>query len=808
VIIRKLKLEPFGCFASKEMDFKDGLNVIIGPNETGKSTAFYAIQKVLFTSSKLTKNESKREINRFLPIDGDTANVEISFIINKNPFSLERTWGGTKTAALKLSDGTLITDEEKILKELDEILPATAGTFKSVLMTYQSGLVKTIEDLKTDYHDTIQTLGDILRMAVLETGGVSIDQFRERINDLCQEYLSHWDQSKDMPEKGRGIENPWKKEVGLILENYYYKEQIKANLENTRKYEEELDNINQQITSHAEKISANEEYINKNKKAVEDARERKTLDAELSAHKTTIEKFTKINSDWPVRESKIQDLEKQLPELEKKEQFLSKEWQDSEREEGNKTLREQFKKIKAKKTNLENSLKKLGDVQKLTKKNLEEIEKVETDMNTLETKISAGKLTLKLKTKKSISLKVHKDIEDSQQLDLSADQLQKIEAGGILRIEHIDWNMEITSGEGDINMLLSQYNISKEKCETLLKQYNVDSRTNAHEIYEIYEKSENKVKVAQELLDSDLGDESYENLKSKIDEIGDEKTARPLVDVVQDLATIKNKQENIGKEKNEHEKVIAEYQNYYEDKSKLLLEFAEKSHQLNEIQEKIGNLTFLPEGISDLGKFIEKYEKVKDELKEGKDLLNNYKLQIARLEGQAPDMSAEELESQLSDTDENFMRTQRKGEAIYKIKELTDVLVEQLDRDTHVGLKNELERYISAITGNRYDKVALDGSLPEGFIRGDGKTIPYEFLSTGTKDALSLSLRLSMANYFLKEANGFIVMDDPLVDLDPERQKNASKLLQEFAGNKQVIVFTCHPANSKLLGGNQINLEY
>jgi len=131
-----------------------------------------------------------------------------------------------------------------------------------------------------------------------------------------------------------------------------------------------------------------------------------------------------------------------------------------------------------------------------------------------------------------------------------------------------------------------------------------------------------------------------------------------------------------------------------------------------------------------------------------------------------------------------------------------------LDRDTHVGLKNELERYISAITGNRYDKVALDGSLPEGFIRGDGKTIPYEFLSTGTKDALSLSLRLSMANYFLKEANGFIVMDDPLVDLDPERQKNASKLLQEFAGNKQVIVFTCHPANSKLLGGNQINLEY
>ena len=82
MFIKKLKLEPFGCFTSKVIDFKEGLNVIIGPNEAGKSTAFYAIQKVLFTSSKLTKNESKREIDRFFPIGGDTARVEISFIIN------------------------------------------------------------------------------------------------------------------------------------------------------------------------------------------------------------------------------------------------------------------------------------------------------------------------------------------------------------------------------------------------------------------------------------------------------------------------------------------------------------------------------------------------------------------------------------------------------------------------------------------------------------------------------------------------------------------------------------------------------
>jgi len=272
------------------------------------------------------------------------------------------------------------------------------------------------------------------------------------------------------------------------------------------------------------------------------------------------------------------------------------------------------------------------------------------------------------------------------------------------------------------------------------------------------------------------------------------------------LTTIKHKRENLRDQKSDHERAIGKYKNKYEDKNKLLLEFAEKSLKFNEIQEKIDKLTPLPEEIIDLDKLVEEFEKVKVELDDSETLMRDCKLQIANLEGQAPEMSVEELGSQLSDANENFMRMLRKGKAIYKIKELTEELTKQLDGDTHIGLKKELEYYVSEITGKRYNKIAFSESLPDGFVREDGKTVPYELLSTGTKDVLSLSLRLSMASYFIKEANGFIVMDDPLVDLDPERQKNASKVLQTFACDKQVIVLTCHPTNAKLLGGNLINL--
>jgi len=41
-------------------------------------------------------------------------------------------------------------------------------------------------------------------------------------------------------------------------------------------------------------------------------------------------------------------------------------------------------------------------------------------------------------------------------------------------------------------------------------------------------------------------------------------------------------------------------------------------------------------------------------------------------------------------------------------------------------------------------------------------------------------------------------MDDPLVDLDPHRQELAAGVLSGFAEEKQLILFTCHPAHASL----------
>jgi DNA repair protein SbcC/Rad50 len=57
MIVNRLALKPFGCFGSKTLDFSTGLNVVLGPNEAGKSTTFQALQKVLFVPASVVSHK-------------------------------------------------------------------------------------------------------------------------------------------------------------------------------------------------------------------------------------------------------------------------------------------------------------------------------------------------------------------------------------------------------------------------------------------------------------------------------------------------------------------------------------------------------------------------------------------------------------------------------------------------------------------------------------------------------------------------------------------------------------------------------
>jgi uncharacterized protein YhaN len=70
-----------------------------------------------------------------------------------------------------------------------------------------------------------------------------------------------------------------------------------------------------------------------------------------------------------------------------------------------------------------------------------------------------------------------------------------------------------------------------------------------------------------------------------------------------------------------------------------------------------------------------------------------------------------------------------------------------------------------------------------------------------------MALRLSMADYFLKINEGFLIMDDPMTDMDIIRQAKTVSCLNDYAQTRQVIVFTCHQSHADQFDGNRINLN-
>jgi exonuclease SbcC len=782
------------------------LNVILGANETGKSTVFHALYNVIFTEAKLTPGRFKKLMNRFITVGGgDTIAVELHFKHKNADHFLKRKWGPSAEAELKLPNGNIISDESTIAKYLGACLSASEGTYRAVLMTKQSGLTGTLEALKKEHSETVKSLGDILKTAVLETDGVSIEKFRDQLETQFNDYFSRWDPARNYPDGGKGIEKPWKKQVGKILQAYYNKESVRVSFEKACQVEEAIDRVNENIAETKKERDDIERYVATNKKAAEDAQTRKVLLAQTENVSKDLEEYKKINRDWPIRENTLQDLKNKLPELEKEVEELTQKKIQAEQAEKNRKNVEKYKAVSSRKKHVDNAEKNLKSAQVLTEEDLSVIDGAFNQLSLLKTELEAGKLSVYFEAKKSVTVSVTKDLEEPRKESLKPGESQSFEAGGRLRLDHPDWGLEVTTGEGDFADLVQKIEAADKALDKLLKKHHVGSLEEAKKIHRAYETCRQTLKTAQDNLETDLGDTNFEELESSIKDVAKLPGVEPLADVVGKLVNAQNQLEKMNTDLTQQQKVLDEYKKKYKDPDSLLITMTDSIQKEKELNKRLDALSPMPDGVENVEAFIQQYKQKQEELAQLNEALK--KLEIERAGIHPPDQSSEELQKQLDELNEEFDIVLRKGKAILRVREVADELSGHLDQQAFLGLKSDIESFISGMTDHRYEQIRIDESLPTGFIRSDGNVIETDLLSTGTLDVLGLALRLSMANYFLKKQEAFLVMDDPFVDMDPGRQSNAANLLKEYSKTKQLIIFTCHPTHADLMGGNRVVID-
>ena len=68
MIINRLILKNFGKFQGKEIELKEGINILFGENESGKSTIHVFFQSMLFGMKRGRGKASKTDIySRYMP---------------------------------------------------------------------------------------------------------------------------------------------------------------------------------------------------------------------------------------------------------------------------------------------------------------------------------------------------------------------------------------------------------------------------------------------------------------------------------------------------------------------------------------------------------------------------------------------------------------------------------------------------------------------------------------------------------------------------------------------------------------------
>jgi exonuclease SbcC len=800
-------MHPFGCFSDNEVGFEAGLNVVLGLNEAGKTTLFRAIRHSLFVTTSITRPKHGKYVAPYLPVaGGDSLRVDLELVTPEGRWTLKRRWGAAAGSELELPTGGTLSEEAGVIARIATLLPATPGTFAGILLTGQSELAATLDSVRTEAKESLSELADILRRAVLSTGGVSVDRFIERLEAMENEAFSRWDRAGNGPEGSRGIENPWKKEVGTVLGGWYGLETARAGWKKALDFEAGLDEVNAKLRAVSAGLAEREAFVSGSAAAARDARERRTVEAELGRVRAEAATLRKVAIDWPVAAHEMRELEKASAAAEATRAPLEKELQSARRAEEGRGLREKHARVARRKAQADEEQAKLAQAPRLERKALEEIRRAGAALERERAGLEAGRLSATVAGRAAADVVVQEDFGPEGKRRLGPGETIRLKASGRIRIVHRDLEIEVRSGDADLDERAEKASAARRSLDETLARWGVRDVADAEERFRTCESLAADAAAAAKNLADELAGETLADMETRVAGLGPAEQVRPADAIASDIATLKARQDGRAGRLGEIRRQAQEWASAYGSPETLLDRLAEAKAKETELAVTLARFAPLPEGFALADAFLREFEKAQAELSDLRVQLEGIKERKRGLEANAPEASARELEEQVKSGEESFRIQLRRGEALGRVRALSRELLGESDSAIFKGMQAQLDAMVTAMTGGRHASVEMEGPLPTALADGEGRSVGWDLLSTGTKDTLALALRLAMASYFLGDADGFLMMDDPLVDMDPDRQQAAARALQSFSAGRQLILFTCHPSTAELLGGTLVRL--
>jgi uncharacterized protein YhaN len=192
-----------------------------------------------------------------------------------------------------------------------------------------------------------------------------------------------------------------------------------------------------------------------------------------------------------------------------------------------------------------------------------------------------------------------------------------------------------------------------------------------------------------------------------------------------------------------------------------------------------------------------------EQLVDSKKLLHGANERISEFEQQHP-IAVADLEERAAATDAHRKRLENARNAAKIAWEAIDAVKDGVHRDFTPKLNEAVQRSAAAITDGRYGRAWVDqNSFRIRVLAAEnGATVDAETLSTGTIEQLQFSLRAAVAEALGRGERVPILYDDALAHADDQRLRSAIEHAARLAADGAQIVFFTQRGDVEQLAGS------
>lgn len=301
--INKLKINSYGKLKEKEINFKDGINLIYGQNEAGKSTLIKFITNSLYGISKNKKGKEVSDFDKYKPWSGEDFSGKLEYELdNKEKYEIYRDFNKknpkifnenmeevSKEFNIDKNKGNEFFYEQTKIDE-DLFLSTLAINQSEVKLESQAQnfLIQKIANLAQTGDDSISFKRVIDRINRRQLDEVGSERSREKPINVVARKLQELNAEKENLEKYKNFKYEFEDQENDLNDDI-------LNLENENNFLKEIKLQKENEKIENEKIKIKENIENENLEKINSIN--KKINELKINNKTILEKYLNNNSE-------------------------------------------------------------------------------------------------------------------------------------------------------------------------------------------------------------------------------------------------------------------------------------------------------------------------------------------------------------------------------------------------------------------------------------------------------------------------------------------------------------------------------